>query len=215
MQVRFYFDPLCPWCWITSHWLHGEVAPHRDLQIDWRPISLKVRNEHKELDEEYYQRHIPAMNRSFNLLRIVEALRADGKADKVHDVYLEFGRHFHHDEDGLEFDVADALRAAGVDAGYATAYDDPQWDTAVRAATKEAEEVAGDDVGTPIIAFEVDLGDGRTEWKGYFGPVIPAVVKGDAALRLWDGLAALVQTEGFYELKRTRTIGPDLSTVDL
>lgn len=214
MQVRFYFDPLCPWCWITSHWLHDEVAPHRDLDIDWRPISLMVRNEGSVPDgpeqEEYLEKHAAPMKRSFGLLRIVEALREDGKAAVVHDVYMAFGKHFHHAEDGLEFDIGQALTEAGVDPSYAKAYDDTAYDVAVRASTKEAEEVAGDDVGTPIISFEVD-----GEWKGYFGPVIPQVVRGEAALRLWDGLDALIRTDGFYELKKTRTVGPDLSTVDL
>lgn len=214
MQVRFYFDPLCPWCWITSHWLHDEVAPHRDVQIDWRPISLKVRNEHKELDEAY-KAYLPAMARSFGLLRIVEALRADGREDAIHNVYVAFGRHFHHDDDGMDFDIGDALVAAGVDRAYASAFDDAQWDAAVRAATKEAEEVAGNDVGTPVIAYEVENANGQMEWKGYFGPVIPSVVRGEAALRLWDGLAALIETDGFYELKRTRTLGPAMSSVTL
>ena len=65
MKVRFYFDPLCPWCWITSHWLHDEVAPHRDIDVDWRPISLKVRNEGKDLDEAYRAKVDPMMDRSF------------------------------------------------------------------------------------------------------------------------------------------------------
>ena len=207
MQVRFWFDPLCPWCWITSHWL-DEVAPHRDLEVEWLPISLKVRNEVHELDEDYEAKVAEPMERSFRLLRIVEALRDAGQADRVRDAYLEFGRHFHHDGGGMDFDVAEALEKAGVDAAFATAYDDDRWDEAVRASTRLAEEVAGDDVGTPIIAFEVD-----GEWKGYFGPVIPTVLRGEQALQLWDGLAAMVQVDGFYELKRTREVGPDMSTV--
>ena len=214
MKVRFYFDPLCPWCWITSHWLHDEVAPNRDIEVDWRPISLAVRNEGKDLDEGY-AKYLPAMERSFRLLRIVEAVRAAGRQDQVHDLYVEFGRHFHHDEDGLDFDVPAALELAGVAVDFADALDDESWDDAVRASTREAEDVAGDDVGTPIIAFEVDAGDGTTEWKGYFGPVIPAVVRGQAALDLWDGLAALIRTDGFYELKRTRTEDVDLTSVRL
>lgn len=209
MQVRFYFDPLCPWCWITSHWI-DEVAPHRDIDVDWRPISLKVRNEDKELDPEYTEKVQPAMDRSFKLLRIVEALRADGLQDRVRPVYREFGRHFHHGDDdaGMTFDVADALEAAGVDPSYADAFDDDSYDQAVRNSTKEAEDVAGDDVGTPIIAYEVD-----GTWKGYFGPVIPSVVRGEDALQLWDGLAALIETDGFYELKRTRIEGIDYDSV--
>lgn len=214
MRVRFYFDPLCPWCWITSHWLHDEVRPHRDLQIDWRSISLLVRNEGQDMDPEYREQAWPGMQRSFGLLRVVEALRAAGQADRVHQVYVSFGRHFHHGEDGLSFDIAESLREVGVDPSFAGAYDDTAFDAAVRSSTAQAEAVAGEDVGTPIIALEVP-GEGGPEWRGYFGPVIPAVVRGEAALRLWDGLESLIRTEGFYELKRTRTVEPDMASVRL
>lgn len=201
MQVRFYFDPLCPWCWVTSRWLNDVVAPERDLDIDWRPISLFVRNEHDpDISEQY---RAPAL-RSMKMLRVVEAMRAGGDSESVGALYTELGNRIHRDEN-FEFDIADALIAAGADAGYAIAFDDESLDEAVRASTAEAEEVAGDDVGTPIIAYEVD-----GEWKGYFGPVIPAVVEGEAGLRLWDGLSILIQTDGFYELKRTRNVGPQI-----
>lgn len=209
MHVRFWFDPICPWCWITSHWL-DEVAPRRDLDVDWRSISLKVRNEGRELDPEYEAKVRPAMERSFGLLRVVEAARGAGHGDRIRDLYLEMGRHFHHDDDGLTFDVEDVLVKSGIDGALAGAYDDPSWNEHVRASTREAEAVAGDDVGTPIVAFEVD-----GEWRGYFGPVLPAVPRGEDALRLWDGLAAMIQVEGFYELKRTRTLGPDMASVAL
>lgn len=203
MNVRFYFDPACPWCWITSFWIADEVAPQRDIDIDWRPISLYVRNEGKLEGE-----HADVVERTFKLLRVVEALRADGRAHTVRAVYRSFGEHFHHGDDGMDFDVADALEKVGVDRTYADAYDDGSWDDAIRASTREAEEIAGDDVGTPIISFEVD-----GKWKGYFGPVLPEVVTGDEALKLWDGLRAMIETEGFYELKRTRDIGPQVDTV--
>lgn len=209
MNVRFWFDPLCPWCWITSHWL-DEVAQHRDLDVDWRSISLKVRNEGRELDPEYEERVNPAMERSFGLLRIVEALRHAGQADRIRDLYIEMGRHFHHDDDGLTFDIEDALAKAGVDETFAGAYDDPSWNEHVRASTREAEAVAGDDVGTPIIAIEVD-----GEWRGYFGPVLPSVPRTEEAVQMWDGLVAMIEVEGFYELKRTRTVGPDMDSVVL
>ena len=209
MNVRFWFDPLCPWCWITSHWV-DEVTHHRDVDVDWRSISLMVRNEGRDLDPDYAAKVEQPMLRSFGLLRIVERMRLDGAAHQVRDAYLEFGRHFHHDEDGLTFDIEDALAKAGVDTGFAAAYDDEDLDELVRRSTHEAEQVAGDDVGTPIIAFDVD-----GEWRGYFGPVIPSVPDVEQSLRLWDGLAAMVQVDDFYELKRTRTIGPDLDSVSL
>ena len=209
--MRFYFDPLCPWCWVTSFWL-DEVAEHRDVSIDWKPISLKVRNEGRELDPEYAERVQPAMDRSFGLLRVVEAVRAGGDADRVRDVYVEFGRAFHHGEEGegMTFDVAEALAAAGVDRSYADAYDDGGWDHAVRASTAEAEDAAGDDVGTPIISWEVD-----GEWRGYFGPVIPSLPTTEDSLRLWDGFTMLVETPGFFELKRQRDVSLDLASLPL
>ena len=209
MNVRFWFDPLCPWCWITSHWV-DEVSRHRDVDVDWRSISLMVRNEGRDLDPEYAAKVDQPMLRSFALLRIVEKMRLEGAAHQVRDAYLEFGRHFHHHDDGLTFDIEDALAKAGVDTAFAAAYDDEDLDELVRRSTHEAEQIAGDDVGTPIVAFEVD-----GEWRGYFGPVIPAVPDTEQSLRLWDGLAAMVQVDGFYELKRTRTVGPDLDSVSL
>lgn len=209
MQVRFWFDPVCPWCWITSFWLE-EVAPHRDLQIDWRSISLKVRNEVHDLDPTYAAHLDRPATRTFQLLRVVEALRDAGHTDLVRPVYVEFGRHFHHGDDGMTFDVAAAVTRAGADPVFADAVDDDRWDEAVRASTKQAEAIAGNDVGTPVIAYEVD-----GTWKGYFGPVLPSVPRGDDALRLWDGVSALIRTDGFYELKRTRDVRPDLASTGL
>src|SRR5690606_25931136 len=148
MQVRCYFDPLCPWCWVTSRWLNDVVAPERDIEIDWRPISLCVRNENNpDMPEEYRE---PALW-TMKLLRVVEAMRAGGDAASVGAFYTELGQRIHRDE-SRDFDVADALLAAGADTGYAIAFDDDSLDEAVRASTAEAEDVAGDDVGTPIIA---------------------------------------------------------------
>ena len=205
MQVRFYFDPLCPWCWITSRWMEEEVAPARDVEIDWRSISLEVRNEGKDLSEE----HRTALHWGFRLLRVAEGLRANGKADQIGAWYTEIGNRIHRDQDRT-FDFGDALAAAGLDRADAAYADDAGLDAAVRGGTEEAEALAGEDVGTPIVAYAVDDGRGGTEWKGYFGPVIPEVLRGEAALRLWDGMSLLIETDGFYELKKTRSLGPQI-----
>lgn len=209
MQVRFYFDPLCPWCWVTSFWM-DEVVEHRDVHVDWRSISLKVRNEDKDLAADYAQKIAEPVQRSFELLRVVESLRNSGHEDRIRDVYVEFGRHFHHADDGMDFDVAVALDAAGADPSFVDALHEDKWDEPVCESTREAEDVAGADVGTPILAFEVE-----GTWKGFFGPVVPAVPRGDEALQLWDGIRALVEVDGFYELKRTRTVGPDMASISL
>lgn len=204
MHVRFYFDPACPWCWVTSRWV-ARVAPARDLTIDWRPISLMVRNEGKDIPEQFRR---PA-ERSFELLRVVEAMRAAGEEAGVGAFYAEVGRRIHHDHDG-EFTAADALTAAGLDPAFADAAKDPVWDDAVRASTAEAVGVAGEDVGTPIIALEVEPG----RWEGFFGPVLTRAPEGEEALRLWDGYVAVVSVPGLWELKRTRTEDPVLPRLD-
>ena len=105
MNVRFYFDPICPWCWVTSRWLADVVAPERDLDIDWRSISLAVRNEGRDMPEEYRE----PTRRTFQMLRVAEALRADGHADQIGALYTEFGTRIHRDEQ-LDFDLAEADR---------------------------------------------------------------------------------------------------------
>lgn len=204
MNVRFYFDPACPWCWVTSRWV-ARVAPARDLTVDWRPISLMVRNEGKDVSEE----HRRAAVRSFDLLRVVEAMRAGGAADDVGAFYTQLGRRIHH-EGSWDFTAAEALIDAGLDPAVGDAAKDPVWDDAVRASTAEAVSVAGDDVGTPIIALETEPG----RWAGFFGPVLTRAPEGAAALRLWDGYVAVVSVPGLWELKRTRTEDPVLPRLD-
>lgn len=200
MQVRFYFDPVCPWCWLTSRWLDEEVAPHRGLDVDWRSISLKVRNEDRDLAPEY----LAGLEWPHTLLRVVEAVRAGGLVDRVGDLYREYGRRIHHDKD-RGWDPVEAVRAIGLDESLGAAARDDHWDEAVRLATKEAEGLAGRDVGTPIVAIEVD-----GEWRGFFGPVVAEVPRGQAALDLWDATATLIRVPGFYELKRTRDRRPQM-----
>ena len=198
MQVRFWFDPICPWCWLTSRWLAEEVAPARDLEVDWRSISLEIRNDSPDLDPKRRERY----HVTHRLLRVCEALRAAGEADRIGALYTELGRRIHHEKE-YSPDLPASLAAVGIDASFASAADDDSWDDAVRAATDDCEEVAGDHLGPPVIALEVD-GD----WKGYFGPVLPQVPRGDDAVAIWDAVVALMRAPGFYELKRHRTERP-------
>lgn len=201
MQVDFWFDPVCPFCWMTSRWI-TEVAPSRGLEIDWRPISLLVKNE-LDVDHPFYER----VSRTHRMLRVVEALRATGAADLVGAVYTALGSRVHHDDD-IELEIAEVLAACGCDPTLATAADDPRWDEGIRASMDEALALTGHDVGTPIIS--IPDGTGRV---AFFGPVLTRMPTPEQGLAAWDGFVALATTPGFYELKRTRTEFPDHSTI--
>ena len=194
MQIDFYFDPVCPWCWITSRWI-TEVSEHRDLDLTWRPFSLAIKN-----DPEDSKDYRPVHEWGLRGLRIIESVRREAGEAAVARVYTEMGARKHND--GVDFpDHADVLTTLGLERTLAVAADDESWDQVIRESMDAALELAGDDVGVPTIVYE-----GRT---AFFGPVISPAPTGDAALRLWDSLATLATTtDGFFELKRTREVGP-------
>ena len=198
MNVELWFDPACPFCWVTSRWLNS-VAPHRDLDVTWRPISLFFKNDPPE-DSPFHA----STKRTRDLLRVVEAVRHAGHGDRIGELYTELGTRIHNRGE-LDFDVAEVLEGLGLDAGLADALDDPTWDDAIRASMADGLGLTGEDVGTPLIAV-----DGRRGRVGLFGPVITEVPDLDDGLRLWDGFVAMADTGGFYELKRTRTEAPTI-----
>ena len=201
MKVEYWFDPICPFCWMTSRWIN-RVAPARDLEIEWRPISLLFKNGMGE-DHPFYAK----ASRTRNLLRVVESVRAAGHGDRIGELYTALGTRIHLRGE-IEFDVAAVLTEVGLDPSHAAALDDESFDDAIRSAMADGLALTGTDVGTPIIAI-----DGATGRVGMFGPVITVLPAADAALRLWDGFVAMAETDGFYELKRTRTVSPDMSTI--
>lgn len=200
MKLSFWFDPACPWCWMTSRWLVDEVVPARDVEIDWQPISLLFKNEPDEDGDSY-----EPLLWTTKLLRVVEAMRAGGAADRIGDFYRVLGERIHHDEERY-FDHVEILDDLGIDTAFGAAFADEEWDKAIRKGHDDGLSLVGDEVGTPIIAMEGPNGDR----VGLFGPVISRKPTGDAAMKLFDGFVAMVETEGFWELKRTRTEGPQL-----
>jgi hypothetical protein len=195
MIIDFYLDPACPWCWATSRWL-VEVQPHRDFEIRWQPLSLWRKNK-DTLPGEY----LDAVFTTHQMLRVCEAVRESAGNDAVGRFYTVIGTAIHHD--GLQtFDLGDALRAAGCDPALAGAADDQTWDALIAAEMDQGLALTGDDVGTPILGF-----DGRA---AIFGPIISPIPTGDQALALFDAVVTLTNLEGFWELKRTRTVHPQL-----
>jgi predicted DsbA family dithiol-disulfide isomerase len=199
MNVEFWVDPACPFCWATARWMVDEVVPNRDVHVTWRPISLKFKNDPPE-DSPFYE----PVTFTHNLLRVMESARADAGDDAFFQLYWEAGTRIHHDGD-RSFSAADLLESVGLDTKHAAAFDDESWDDVIRAGMDEGLALVGDDVGTPIIALTNSDGNKA----GYFGPVITKVPPTDKSVAMWDALVAMMDVDSFFELKRTRTGMPD------
>jgi DSBA-like thioredoxin domain len=198
MQLDFWIDPACPWCWITSRWAE-DIADDRQLDIRWRSISLLFKND-PPVDSPYYA----GVVRTHGLLRVMEAVRAAEGDAPLGRFYTVAGEHIHHQGD-RDFSVEELLTEAGLSTDYAGAFDDEQWDAVIRAEMDEGLALVGNDVGTPILAFDSDTG----QRVGWFGPVISRRYAKPEALKLWDGLMMMAGIDGMWELKRTRTEAPN------
>lgn len=198
MNIKVWIDPICPWCWMTARWLTEVVQPQRDLTITWHPISLLLKNQPPE-DASFYDNVV----HTHKLLRVFAAIEAGEGNEAAFRFYQRAGEHIHHGDD--RFVTAETVLAeAELDSSYAAAFNDESWDEVIRARMDEGLALVGNDVGTPIIGFEHDDGD-----VGVFGPVISRLVEGEEGLAVWDAVTTLAHTEGFWELKRTRTVEPD------
>jgi len=199
MNVEFWVDPACPFCWTTARWMVDEVVPNRDVHVTWRPISLKLKNDPPQ-DSPFYE----SVTFTHNLLRVMESARTTEGDDAFFDLYWEAGTRIHHDGN-RSFDPAELLESVGLDAKHAAAFGDDSWDVVIRESMDEGLALVGNDVGTPIIA--ITNSDGNK--VGYFGPVISRVPPTDKSLAMWDALVAMMDVDSFFELKRTRTGRPD------
>ena len=184
---------------MTARWVVDEVVPNRDLNITWQPISLLFKND-VQPDNERYDVYFS----THRMLRVMESVRATEGDGPIFDLYWEYGRRIHHDKD-RDFDIAEALETVGLDTSHASAADEESWDDPIRKRMDVGIELAGEDIGTPIIAFDNRKG----ERQAYFGPVITRVPSTEDSLVMWDSLVAMMNVDGFWELKRTRTERPE------
>ena len=198
-EAEFWFDPLCPWAWMSSRWM-TEVEQVRDVDVTWSVMSLSVLNEGRELPEDYRA----LMDRGWGPVRVVVAA-ADAHGDEVvKPLYDAMGERIHQrGETDLDAVIAGALEEVGLPAELAEAAASDDHDLRLRASHQRAIDLVGDDVGTPVIAVED---------TAFFGPVVTPAPRGEAAGRLWDGCLLVAGTEGFFELKRSRTRGPVFDT---
>ncbi len=194
--VDFWFDPSCPWAWMTSRWL-DEVATLRNLEVSWHVMSLAVLNEDATDLPERYGEFLP---RALRYTRLVAALTELHGQSAVKPLYDALGTRIHSD-DRMDVDtiIAESLDEAGLPASLAAFADSDEHDPQMRASHFDGIERVGQDVGTPVIAVG---------GYAFFGPVISPAPKGEQAAALWDGVVALASYDGFFEIKRSRTRGP-------
>ncbi len=194
--VDFWFDPLCPWAWITSRWML-EVQQVRPVQVHWHVMSLAVLNEGKT---DMSERYVELMKQAWGPVRVAIAAEQRFGPEVLGPLYTALGTRFHQEK--LPRDratVEAALAEAGLPTDLADAMESTEYDEALRASHAEGIERVGYEVGTPILSMN---------GTSIFGPVVTPIPRGEAAAKLWDGVNLVTQTDGFFELKRSRTRDP-------
>ncbi|MEV0160152.1 DsbA family protein [Nonomuraea fuscirosea] len=199
IPVDLWFDPSCPFAWVTSRWLL-EVEKVRPIQPRWRQMSLYFLNEEKDVPADYLERAAKAMGS----VRVIAAAAAKHGEHVIGQLYTGLGTRLHNqglskEPERLREVIEGALDDAGLERSLAEAMHSEEYDATIRASHDEGIGLVGQEVGTPVIR----VGD-----NAFFGPVITRILRGDDAGKLWDGVLAVTQFDDFFELKRTRTRRP-------
>lgn len=195
-KADFWFDPLCPFAWVTSRWI-GEVEAVRDIETQWHVMSLAVLNEGRDLEPAYRE----SMDNAWGMVRVIIAAREEHGLQVIKPLYDAMGTLIHNQgEKDREQVISKALAECGLPASLADAATTDAYDQQLRASHEEGVSLVGQDVGTPVVSFN---------GTAFFGPVLTRIPRGEEAGRIWDATTTIAAYPHFFELKRSRTESPE------